>query len=278
MVGRWMTYERFGGDSLEYYPCRYGEGKTLFRGPKAKLDRPYAAFVGSSEFYGKFVEHPFPELIQEQTGRRVVNLGLMNAGVDAFLYDEPTLRLMNEAQVTFLQILPAHNMSNRFYKVHPRRNDRFLKPSVLMQTLFQEVDFSDFHFTRHLLLSLHRFSPDKFQMVVDELRNAWTARMRLVLARITGPKILVHITDETSRSLDGPLGSEPLFVTDAMVEDIAQVANGVIKYDATATRARAGSEGMVCSEMEAQIAAELLPPACHKELTDLLAPRVCDWL
>ncbi len=34
----------------------------------------------------------------------------------------------------------AQNLSNRFYAVHPRRNDRFLRASTLMKTIFREVD------------------------------------------------------------------------------------------------------------------------------------------
>lgn len=273
MGGR-MSYERLGGDSLEYYPCRYGGAKSIFRGPKKKLDKPFVAFVGGSDFYGRFIEEPMPELVAETTGLLTVNFGIMNAGVDAFLYDGALMTKLASAETTIVQVFAAHTMSNRFYKVHPRRNDRFLMPTELLRTLYQDVDFSDFHFVRHLLTALHLESPDKFRIVVEELQAAWTARMRLLISRLGGKKYLLHITDTSPRPHDADLGAEPLFVTQKMVEDLAKATNGVFTYDPTQTRAARGTEGMIFNDMQSEMAAMLLAAPCHQEMADLVSQEI----
>mgnify|MGYP007100961825 CR=1 FL=1 len=89
MVGV-MTYERIGPAALDYMPCRYGSSKILFRGPRRRLDKPYIAFLGGTETYGKFLAEPYPALVEAGLGRVCVNLGAVNAGADIYL-NEPSL-------------------------------------------------------------------------------------------------------------------------------------------------------------------------------------------
>jgi hypothetical protein len=269
-----MAYEKMAHEALEYYPCRYGTSKTLFRGPKRRLDVPFIAMLGGSECYGRFVRRPFPDLVEASIGIPCVNLGQMNGGVDVFAGDNAVATLSRDALVTVVQILPAHNLSNRFYHVHPRRNDRFLKPTALMETLFQEVDFGEFHFTRHMLVTLKAVSPDKFRMIMQELKAAWTARMRLLLSRMPGRKVLLWLPDESDRAADRELGAEPLFISASMVEDLRPLVDTIVTYHAAQTRARAGTTGMVVSELELPVAQELLPPACHAEIAAALTGAI----
>ena len=269
-----MSYERFGGDALEYYPCRYGGGKTVFRGPRKRLDKPFVAFVGGAEFYGRFVEHPVSDLVEDSTDLHTVNFGIVNGGIDAFIHDRALMKTVNLAQVKVVQVFPAHTLSNRFYKVHPRRNDRFLQPTELLQTLYQELDFSDFHFVRHLLTSLRRVSPEKFRLVIEELQTAWTARMRLFMSQLSGQKILFHVHDRTSRVSDPELGPEPIFITDDMVADVGKAVDEIVTYDATETRLDTGTRGMIFDPMEEQMAAALFPPACHDGMCEALIPAI----
>ncbi len=85
-----MTFQEPGAGALDYFPCRYGKSKLLFRGPRKRLDGAYAAVLGGTETYGKFVTDPYPVLLEREIGMPVVNFGCMNAGVDLFVGD-PTL-------------------------------------------------------------------------------------------------------------------------------------------------------------------------------------------
>ena len=148
-----------GRRRLDYALCRYGTSKLLFRGPLRRTSSPYVVFVGGTQTFGRYVETPFPALVELSSGVPCINFGLQNAGLDVFLHDAEVMKIAAGGHVTVVQVLGAHNMSNRYYSVHPRRNDRFIAPSKLLCSIYPEVDFAEFHFTRHLLEALKQVSP-----------------------------------------------------------------------------------------------------------------------
>lgn len=278
-----MTYDVMGAGALNYAPCRYGNSRVLFRGPQRQFDAPYVAFLGGTETYGKFIKSPFPALVECGVGINCINFGITNAGIDVFLNESFVIDAACGAKATVLQIVGAHNMSNRFYSVHPRRNDRFLTPSEVLTQVYPEVDFSEFHFTRHMLKSLHAASPQRFETVQAELQEAWLARMRLLLRKTTGPVYLLWFADQAPHSritkLADPLASScPLFVTREMVDELRVCAAGYIEVIPSAAALAKGTEGMIFSDMETPAAWCLMGPAAHEEaaqriVAELIAPK-----
>ncbi|MGR3290116.1 MAG: DUF6473 family protein, partial [Paracoccaceae bacterium] len=114
-MGETVAYEYFGASPLNYYPCQYGESKLRFRGPKRTLEGKYCVVIGGSETFGKFIEQPYPEILEDLSGQTVVNLGCMHAGVGLFADDATILKICANADVTVIQLMGAQNMSNRFY-------------------------------------------------------------------------------------------------------------------------------------------------------------------
>ncbi|MGB5560585.1 MAG: DUF6473 family protein [Paracoccaceae bacterium] len=260
-----MAYEHLGEGALDYYPCRYGKSKLLFRGPRKKLDKPYVALLGGSEIYGKFVEQPMPEMLEGLIDRPVVNLGCVNAGTDLVVSDDTVMEICRNAAVTVIQITGAQNMSNRFYSVHPRRNDRFLKASNLLSTIFRDVDFTEFHFTRHLLSDLSERSPEKFAMVQQELKDAWVARMRTMMAKIGGKFVLLWMSDRTPEdACDDWSSRDPLFVDRAMLDAIADQTAGLVEVVAIREEIEAGYDRMVHTQLEELAAREMLGPVVQE--------------
>jgi hypothetical protein len=198
-----------------------------FRGPAVPLRAPYMVVLGGSEAYGRGVDEPFPDLLAERAEMRVVNLGVHCGGLDVYARDPALTPIIAKAAIVVVQVMPAANMSNRFYSVHPRRNDRFLRHSPTLQALFPSTDFCDFGFTRHLLAGLRRASPDKFRIVVRELEDAWIARMRLILTRVTGRALLLRIEG----GMDAELGEEPLFVPRSVSDRLAGLVEAVVACD-----------------------------------------------
>lgn len=251
----------------------------MFRGPRRQLYGDYAAFLGASETYGKFIAHPFPELIEVQTGLKCVNFGWPNAGVDAFLNDPGILQAASGACIKIVQIPCAQNMSNRYYSVHPRRNDRFLEASGALRDLYDEVDFTDFHFTRHMLGHLAETSPGRFTYIREELQAIWISRMMMLLERIAGPVILLWFSsrrpDEANNSLN--VSDDPVFVTRNMIEAIRPVVSGIAEVTASAAALSQGTNGMVFSDIEARAASEMLGPAAHQEVAEILSPLIADY-
>lgn len=270
-----MAYEYQGDLALDYFPCRYGHSKLLFRGPRRRLNTAYCAVLGGSETYGKYIAEPFPALLEQSIEIQVVNFGYMNAGADVFLNEPVIIDACNKAQVTVVQLLGAHNMSNRFYAVHPRRNDRFLRASAMMKTIFNEVDFTEFHFTRHMLLSLKSQAPEKFAVLEMELKAAWVARMRLLLQKIVGHSVLLWIGDHHAdgQSRDD-LGLEPLLIDEEMINAIKPFATDIVRVTPSAAARGAGTEGMIFPALDAPIAAQMPGPRVHKEIAAALRPVV----
>lgn len=279
VVGK-MTFDQLGRGGLDYFPCRYGRSKTLFRGPKRRIDGPFTAFLGGAETYGKFIAHPYPAILEERLGVSSVNLGWPNAGVDAFLCDPELLQVVAAARAVVIRIPGAQNMSNRFYGVHPRRNDRFLQASTLLQTVFRDVDFTEFHFTRHLLTSLRDHAPDRFSMLREELQQAWVARMGQLLDRIPVPVLLLWFADHDPGAPgdEQALDRDPLFITPEMIETLRDRVNGVVTCVPGQAALAEGTAGMIFTAMEAPAAAEQLPSAAHGEVAEALAGPLRDLL
>jgi hypothetical protein len=150
----------------------------------------------------------------------------------------------------------AANLSNRLYAVHPHRNDRFLGPSPALRVLFPEVDFAEICFTRHLLLALHEAAPDRWGIVREELRIAWVARMRALLARLP-PAILLWPTPEASGGAEeGPLGPDPLFVTADMVEGLRPLVREVVAVT-VGPRPDAAAHERIAAALEGPVRAHL---------------------
>ncbi|SDH44629.1 DUF6473 family protein [Alloyangia pacifica] len=275
--------------ALEYFPCRYGKSRLLFRGPKRALDGRYVAFLGGAETFGRFVESPFPALVERALVERAlddagiplpcVNLGVINAGIDLYIGDPAVLNLAARADLCVIQVMGAQNMSNRFYGVHPRRNDRFLRASDRLQQLFPEVDFTEFHFTLHMLGRLREISEERFAEVTAELRLAWVARMKHLLTLLGGRAVVLWAAGHTPPETHvNALSPAPLFIERGMIEALRPRAAALLDRPLSAGSLQAGTEGMIFADFEAAAAAEALSPAAHEEIAAALTPALSELL
>ncbi|WP_370513049.1 DUF6473 family protein [Oceaniovalibus sp. ACAM 378] len=269
---RVMAYEGMPRPALDYAPCRYGESRVLYRGPKQRLYGSFIAVLGGSETYGRFLADPYPSLLQDETGVRTINFGCVNAGVDVFLQDEAVLSAARNAQAVVIQITGAQNLSNRFYAVHPRRNDRFVRASAMLRAVFPEVDFTEFHFTGHMLTTLQHTSDARFALIRDELQRVWVARMNLLMAQIGRPVILLWLGDRTPDDLaDRVEDGGPMFVTRRMIRMLRGRIAETIEHR-LATDSGVGSlHGKVFTDAEEAAALAMPGPGTHHALAVRLA-------
>lgn len=274
-----MTYESVADGGLDYFPCRYGKSKLLFRGPRRSLEGDYVAVLGGTETYGKFVERPYPELLEQQIGCQIVNFGTLNAGVDVFLGDDTVLEACAGAKAVVLQVLGAQNLSNRLYTVHPRRSDRFLKASSLLRMRYPDMEFTEIHFTRHLIRVLHQADPKRFEEVRSELQSAWLGRMMLLLRKIRRPVLLLWMGPRRPEDpVDLNCATDPLFVDGDMIGALGSDIAGLIDATPGAAALATGRQGMVFSDFDAPAASEVPNLAVHRDTARLLAPAVRRFL
>lgn len=269
-----MAYVHPGDGALDYYPCRYGMSKLLFRGPQRDPKGSYCVVLGGTETYGRFVPSPYPALLEHRLAVPMINLGCINAGPDVYLHDPAVLEVVAGAQLAVLQVVGAQNLTNRYYAVHPRRNDRFLSASPLLRQMFREVDFTEFHFTRHMLQTLQAVGSERFDILAEELRAAWVQRMKALLSRLPRRRLLVWLADHPPMQA----GQAPDLYRDPVLVDAEMIAALLPHVSAyaehvTSARARAeGTTGMAFASMEEPAARGVPGPAVHRELAETLAP------
>ncbi len=218
-----------GAGAPDYCACRYGRSRSAFRGPQVSLDLPYIAMLGGSLTFGMWVHTPFPALVAAATARAVVNLGVHHGGPDVYLSDPEILNIVARADVAVVQITGAETLTNPFYSVHARRNDRFLAATPALQDLFPEVDFTDIHFVRHLLQVLQRVDSRRFAHVVQALKATWVARMQDLLVHLPLRRRLLWVAEQAPPDRADTLGAGgPLFVDGPMLERLRALAGDVI--------------------------------------------------
>ncbi len=278
-----MKQEVIEHEELSYAPCRYGNSRMLFRGPRRRLDHPYIAFIGGTETYGKFIPKPFPTLVERVMRQTCVNLGCVNGGIDAFVNDPTIMEICNGADMTVVQVMGANFLSNRFYSVHPRRNDRFLRASTVLEAIYDDVDFSEFSFIRHMLGALYSKSPDRFDIVVGELREAWTARMKNMLHQI-GPRSMLlwfseeELSDKHWSEREDQLQADPLFITRSMLEELRPMVQDIVVVNPSDGALAKGTTGMQFPASQSAAASEMLGPACHSEASAFVIPALREHL
>ena len=285
-----MTNAFSGGPSSDCTSCRYGSSRLLFRGPAQDLSNNYIAVLGGTETYGKLIRRPFPRLIRLPSPMQVLNLGCMNASADAFINDSGVIEIAREARAVVLQVMGAQNLSNRLYMVHPRQNDRFVAARPALCALYPEVDFTEFHFTRHMLTTLREVSESRFEQVVDELRAAWVPRMKTLMSHLPSEVVLLWIAEQSPqpRRPSASPDASPMLIDAEMIDAIRPLASDWVEVlfpageTAIGPLARAASLSSAVPPSAGLSAASLSDSAMHNSiaetlsdsLTRLLFPRI----
>jgi hypothetical protein len=239
------------------------------RWPTPGPDTCYLAILGGSATLGKSVAQPYPALVAAAMGRPVLNLGTLNGGPDAYLSDPEGLHLISRADAAVVQLTGAETLSNPYYSVHSRRNDRFLAATADLRALFPEVDFTEIHFARHLLQVLARTDPDRFAIVVAALQETWVTRMQSLLVHLPLRRRLLWLADAPPPESAVTFGPDPLFVDTGMLERLRPLAGEVIlAVPSPAARAADAADDPMGE------GSGLPGPAAHRDIAALLAPLI----
>jgi len=266
-----MSYQATGESALDYAACQYADCKMSFRGPRALLDEPYMTFLGGTETFGKFVSSPFPNLTARSFGCETLNIGAINAGIDLYLSERDLLGLTASSVATVVQVMSAANISNKYYSVHPRRNDRFVRASEALLEHAPGLELTEVHFTRHFLKVVYQRDKELFEEIRDELRTTWVARMEQLLSMIEGPKILLWFGRREPRQATGKdMGRDALFVDREMLEYLRPMVNDIAIVTPSEAAKAEGPRGMIFYPQEAPIAAHMLGVPAHQEASDQL--------
>lgn len=259
--------EHHGG----HHGGHYGASRLPFRDPPRRIEGEYLVALGGSETFGRAVERPFPGLIGAELGLPVLNLGCVNAGPDLWLSGPALAGVTGGARAAVLQLVGALNLSNRFYTVHPRRNDRFIAARQPLRQLYREVDFSEINFTRHLAMTLHRTCPERFALVAAELKAVWLRRMIAVLERMPERRILYWVAGHPPPEHADLPNEDPALVDRAMVARLLPLAERLVEHVVPRARASPPASGGLPRPLA-------LAAAQHREAARLLVPALAGAL
>jgi hypothetical protein len=276
MVGE-MTYDVMGRRVLDYEICAYDGSRLRFRGPKRDLTNPYIAFLGTTETFGKFIAAPYPDLLSQTLPAGAVNLGLVNGGVDAYLNDPAILEVAKNAQLRVVQIMGALNLSNPYFTVHPRRNDRFIAARDMLKSLFPEVDFTRFAFTKAMLSALRETSVERYEMVCKELQDIWLARMTVLLKLLGDRTVLLWFAAKTAPENAMSSVGDPVLIDADMVARMRAQVNAYVEFVPEKSVLETGTEGMLFSVVEKAAAKQLMGPKAHVQAAQALQ-EMCSHL
>lgn len=237
--------------------------------------RPFIAILGGSESLGDGRGPSYPSLLETAIRRPVANLAAPLAGPDYYLAKPELLRSAARSRIAIVQLPGAEALTNPFYTVHSRRNDRFLAATPALRALFAEVEFTDIHFAGHLHQVLARVDPDRHARVVQVLRRTWLSKMRELLRQLPSRRILLWLPGEPGRDGDA---STAALVDPAMPQSLRDHASAlVVAVPSPAARAmdmngidvvNASARHLPGPAAQAEIAEALLP-----EVLGLAAPR-----
>lgn len=223
---------------FDYDTYVFGRTHQVFRGPMPDLRRPYIVSIGAAHTFGRFTNHPFPSLVEQDMGCPVVNFGADGMGPEFFLNDPDILHVINGARLCIVEVMSARAMSNRMYTVHRRRNERFVQPSGLLRGLYPDVDFREFAVVQGMLRRLNAIAPDRFRLLQNEIQNAWIARVQSLLNAIEVPKILFWFAGREPDDKP-PIDSNqmrwkyPQFVDGPMIDTVMSFADRYVESIST---------------------------------------------
>ncbi|MEM9437597.1 MAG: DUF6473 family protein [Pseudomonadota bacterium] len=264
-----MAEMGLGRALLDIEPCRYGYSRLTFRGPEADTSKPYIAFLGATETVGPFLKRPFPHLVSETLGMGCANLGIKNAGTDVFLSDADLLRVAKGAEAVVIEVMGAANLSNAFYEVHPRRNDRFVRAHDALYERAPGLDLVDVHFTGHLMREIRSKARHVVADVITELQACWIERMRALMAAVEVP---VHLLRFVPDKPGDP--AEAAFVEPMMLAALAAKAASVTRIKPSLEARANGTSEMFFTPSEAAIALNMQSAATHREAAGALSRAI----
>ena len=273
MVGSMKTFSKPTG-AIRLEPCHYGLSRVSFRGPRSATDGRFVACLGGSDTFAKYVAEPYPKLIEKAVGEVCVNLGCQAAGPDVFLADSAVQAMCHDAVASVVEVLGAANLTNAYYSVHPRRNDRFIGPTDRLVRLFPEVDFSEISFTGHLMKRLMATDMRRFALVRAHLQSTWVERMVSLVSLGTGPVFLLWFAPSSPKD---DLSSDeigPQFVTRHMIEILRNHVDDVIEVVEPA----GDVSGLVFPPLDAPAAAGAMGVQAHIAVSKALGTPIMHCL
>ncbi|MBU0577405.1 glycosyltransferase [Patescibacteria group bacterium] len=212
-------YEERDKEIIDYqmYNLQNDEWGIRLRGPRPPSLKKgeYIACVGAAQTFGCYCEEPFPQILQDKLGVSVMNLGWSGPGPQFFLNDKNLMNYINNSKFVVLQVMSAMGEDSSI--AINFKGTKMLRMKSNGQH-FLARDFYD--------KLLKENNKSYVKKIINETRNTWIEKYKVLLSQIKVPVILFWFADRepdyidkygSSRSL---FGGFPQLVNRDMVEEI----------------------------------------------------------
>jgi hypothetical protein len=224
------SYQPADWEVIDYQMFDFRGGGRFFRGPpKDGADQPNAsaekgsiAILGAAQIFGRFCEHPVSELIEEQTGTRVYNLGVSGGSPGYFLNAQPVIEFLANCRVVILQFLSARSVDNFLFSCSNDLPNRLTRLSD-GETMFANDAYK---------WALANVSAQDLDRAVRETRKRYVQQMCELISMIPTKVHLLWFADRQPHyemqfsHFNELFGGFPQLVNEDVVEQIKPVAAG----------------------------------------------------
>lgn len=131
------------------------------------------------------------------------------------------------------------------------------------------MDFTEFHFNKHLLCTLRDISGQRFEQVREQLQRSWVERMSGLIKALDGQVLLLWLRYHLDADAGFP--EEPVLVDRSMADALRPKVQGIVEFRAQSAAAARDIAGMVFGQMELLTARHMIGPNEHLRIAEALA-------
>jgi hypothetical protein len=204
--------------------------RSVVRGPiPADLSADFIACVGGAHTLGRFVQSPYPALLQKQLGIPVLNLGHGGGKPEFYLQSKGFIEVINKAQCAVIQVMSARGSPNRF--LTPTSHTHNMMKIAEGISSDKNPLFVDNAYRK----LLQQRDPETIREAINETRAHWLSEMENLLDQISIPKVLFWFSVRTPAYVEGfdspnaLLGDYPHLVTDVMIDTLKAKVDGYVE-------------------------------------------------
>jgi len=113
----WYHKEDLERAGIAYGELRFPGCTYVFRGRETPWDgvEPYAACIGSATTFGRFIRKPYPQQLEEATGRPFINLGIGGARPEAYLANTALMNLLRRSSLVVAELMSARGYPSALF-------------------------------------------------------------------------------------------------------------------------------------------------------------------
>lgn len=272
----------------DYRYTKVPGAEVVARGPlpAGLAEGRFISYLGGAQTLGRFVQRPYPSLIEAETGWSALNLGFGGGKPEFYLNAQGALDVVNAGACAVVQVMSARGSPNSIIRA-VRNENNFVRYHGRNGGEATDELFVD-HAYRRLL---REESPETITKCLQETREAWVRDMSQLLNAIRVPKLLLWFSVRTphyvadTRELAAFLGPYPQFVDEAMLERLRPLADRYVEcvssrgMPSQLVDRATGEPVPVFADRQAPALNTYYPsPEMHEDAAALAAPQLLELL